>query len=64
MTCDRCHKKTMSSTMSRFNTDNICEPCEDKEKAHPRYKEAREVELEHVKRGNYNFPGIGKPVDL
>jgi hypothetical protein len=50
--------------MSRFNTDIICTKCEEKEKAHPRYKEAWEAELREVQAGNYNYPGIGKPEDL
>jgi len=50
--------------MSRFNTDIICVPCEDKEKAHPLYEKAWEAELAAVKAGDYNYPGIGKPEDL
>jgi hypothetical protein len=50
--------------MSRFNTDTICPPCEDREKKHPKYQEARDTEMRAVQQGNYNFPGIGKPADL
>lgn len=50
--------------MSRFNTDIICSPCEEKEKAHPAYAEAARVELEECLKGNYNYKGIGKPEDL
>jgi uncharacterized Zn finger protein (UPF0148 family) len=50
--------------MSRFNTDIICPTCEDREKRHPKYQEARDAEFKAVQRGNYNFPGIGKPADL
>jgi len=50
--------------MSRFNTDIICRKCEDLERAHPQYKEAQEAELAACKRGDYNYPGIGKPADL
>jgi hypothetical protein len=64
MKCARCGKEVICYIMSFFNTDNICLECEKKEKAHPRYAEARRVELEEVKKGNYNFPGIGKPGDL
>jgi hypothetical protein len=28
------------------------------------YAEACQIELEHVKAGDYNFDGIGKPDDL
>ena len=62
--CDRCHKETKMSTMSRFNTDTICPTCEDREKKHPKYQEARDTEMRAVQQGNYNFPGIGKPADL
>lgn len=64
--CARCGadlSKTTSS-MSRFNTDICCSACIDKEKAHPRYKEAEAAELAAVRAGDYNFPGIGKPHDL
>ena len=64
MTCDRCGNAAQVSIMSRFNTETLCVPCELKERAHPAFAEAARVELEAVKRGDYNFPGIGKPVDL
>jgi hypothetical protein len=38
--------------------------CIEKEKQHPMYAEACQIELEHVKAGDYNFDGIGKPDDL
>jgi hypothetical protein len=50
--------------MSRFNTEMCCMACIDKERAHPKYKEAEEVEIRQVRAGNYNYPGIGKPADL
>lgn len=52
------------TTMSIFCTDMICLDCKDKEVKHPLYKQAREAEAEAVRRGDYNFPGIGKPSDL
>ena len=64
MKCDRCGGTALVHTMSRFNTDIICIPCEDKEKAHPDYEKARRAELDEVLKGNYNYPGIGKPADL
>jgi hypothetical protein len=33
--------------------------CADKERERPDYKKAVETELEEIKRGNYNFKGIG-----
>lgn len=62
--CNRCHKPATSKTMSRFNTQMICETCEEREKAHPKYAEAEEAERQAVKAGNYNFPGIGLPPGL
>ena len=45
--------------MSRFNTDCLCMRCAEAEKSHPRYREAVEAELAEIRRGNYNFKGIG-----
>lgn len=64
MRCDRCGKETLGSTGSYFNTEQICFDCREKEEQHPQFEEARRVELEAVKRGDYNFPGIGLPADL
>jgi hypothetical protein len=64
MTCDRCFKETGGTTGSYFNTDTICFACREKEEQHPMFEEARRVELEAVKGGNYNFRGIGLPADL
>ena len=50
--------------MSRFNTQEICMDCVKKEKAHPNYENARTREMEEVRKGNYNYEGIGKPMDL
>ena len=50
--------------MSRFNQNQICMVCDDKERAHPSYAEAAAVELAAVQRGDYNFPGVGLPAEL
>ena len=57
--CDRCKKETTITTGSYFNTQMICLDCEKEEEASSRYKEARGRENEEVRRGNYNFEGIG-----
>lgn len=62
--CGRCGEESLVTTMSYFNTDMICLGCEEKEEAHPEYREARRLELEAVKRGDYNFQGVGRPSDL
>ena len=64
MRCQRCYNETRVHTVSRFNTQEICMDCVKKEKAHPNYENARTREMEEVRKGNYNFEGIGKPVDL
>lgn len=62
--CQRCRSAVTSYTMSRFNTDLICEDCEVKERNHPQYAKAQQTEEAAVRAGNFNFPGIGKPRDL
>ena len=62
--CDRCFKKPTGVIMSFFNEDMCCLDCIDKEKAHPDYRKARDAELKELRKGNRNFPGIGKPDDL
>ena len=62
--CDRCGTDLWVSTMSRFNLDMICMDCQRKERRNPRYPQAAAAELAACRRGDYNFPGIGKPEDL
>jgi len=50
--------------MSKFNTQVICFDCKDRERKHPNYGEADRAEVEAVRSGNYNFPGIGLPPEL
>ena len=57
--CRRCGIKSNAHTMSWFNTDLICMDCSDKEKEHPKYQEAKSMENAEVKKGNFNFQGIG-----
>ena len=62
--CDRCGIKTSITTMSMFNTDHCCLECINKEKKHPDYKYATQMELLAIQTGNYNFQGVGLPDDL
>jgi hypothetical protein len=50
--------------MSRFNIQLICMDCEKAEREHPDYAKAAEAEYNAVMRGDYYFPGIGRPEDL
>lgn len=63
MDCGRCGRRTLSTRMSIFNTDECCEDCIREEQEHPKYEEAKAAELAAVRAGNYNFPGIGLPED-
>jgi hypothetical protein len=63
--CERCsNSEPKAITCSYFNTQMICMKCKEKEKKHERYDEAKAVESEEVRNGNYNFEGIGLPNDL
>lgn len=48
--------------MSRFNTEELCDACEDLERKHPEYKQAQDAEHNAVMQGNMNFPGVGLPI--
>lgn len=64
MICERCNQQSLVSTTSYFDTKTICMDCKKKEQNHPDYKKAVEAEIAEVKKGNFNFVGIGKPADL
>lgn len=58
--CDRCHQPLNGArTMSMFNEDCICMDCSAKEKARADYSKAVEADHAEIKKGNYNFKGIG-----
>jgi len=61
LTCERCGAdlRVVAHTMSRFNTQIVCTPCHDDERRAPNYVKARDTESEAVRRGEFNFPGIG-----
>lgn len=58
--CDRCGKDLQDGRiMSMFNENCICMKCKDEETKHKDYNKARDREIEEVRKGNYNFKGIG-----
>jgi hypothetical protein len=57
--CDRCGKDLKIRTMSMFNEDVICMECKEEETHHPNYKKACDADMAEIKKGNYNFKGIG-----
>lgn len=62
--CDRCNAEMNNYTMSMFNIQEICNECEDREKAHPNYPQAIAAEHQACMRGDFNYPGIGLPKEL
>lgn len=47
--------------MSFFSNDTLCEACTEQERKHPDYGLANAVETAEVRKGNYNFLGVGWP---
>ena len=58
--CDRCGKPLNGCRiMSMYNHDVLCMDCKDKETQREDYRKAVEADHAEIRRGNYNFPGIG-----
>ena len=63
--CDRCGASLEGGRiMSMFNTDCICMDCHKKERNLPEFKHAVDAEIAEIRRGNYNFKGIGYPAEV
>lgn len=62
--CDRCGEEMTTFRCSWFNTQDICLDCAEIESKHPKFKEAKKADHEHVVAGQYNFEGIGLPADF
>ena len=57
--CHRCGQSLASGwKMSMLNTDYLCGTCIEREKKHPRYREAQEAERQEVLRGNFDYQGL------
>ena len=58
--CDRCGGSLeRGRIMSMYNTDIICMDCKAEERKRDDYKLAVEADHAEIRRGNYNFGGIG-----
>ncbi|MBR2413422.1 MAG: gamma-glutamylcyclotransferase [Clostridia bacterium] len=58
--CDRCHKPLAGCRiMSIYNTQVICMTCKEKEQQRTDYRKAVEADHAEIRKGNYNFQGIG-----
>jgi hypothetical protein len=53
--CHRCKKTNKYFTVSRYNTDCICESCDKKEKSHPEYETIKTREFYACKIGLMNY---------
>lgn len=59
--CDRCGNELKGGRiMSMYNNDCICMECKKEETQRIDYKDAVDADNEQIKRGNYNFKGIGR----
>lgn len=58
--CDRCGGSLANDrTMSMYNEDCICIKCKEKERQRADYGEAVEADHAEIRKGNYNYKGIG-----
>ena len=58
--CDRCGGSLDGGrTMSMFNEQTICMACKEKEQNRADYRKAVEADNEAIRRGDFNFKGIG-----
>ena len=57
--CDRCGAPLTIRTMSMYNEDVICMACKKKERQRPDYRKAVEADNAAIRRGDFNFKGIG-----
>lgn len=59
-TCDRCGGSLKGGRiMSMYNEDCICMECKRKETQRDDYNSAIEADHAEIRKGNYNFKGIG-----
>jgi hypothetical protein len=59
MNCDRCGKETSVHIVSMFNTEDICMDCKAAEELARTTKDAVATDNAAIRRGDFNFPGIG-----
>jgi hypothetical protein len=58
--CDRCGASLAGGRiLSMYNEDVLCLECKRKEAERPDYREAVEADHREIRKGNYNFKGIG-----
>ncbi len=59
-TCERCGGSLEDGRIcSMFNEQTICMTCKEKEQQRADYRQAVEADHAEIRKGNYNFKGIG-----
>ncbi len=62
--CDRCRRPRGRNIISMFTDQRICPECAITERGHPKFHEAEDRQKKEIMAGNFNFPGIGLPLEL
>lgn len=57
--CQRCRSITGETIISMFSTEEVCRACWEAEKLRPDYATAVAADEDAVRRGDFNFKGIG-----
>lgn len=58
MKCDKCGKDVIMTQVSYLSEQTLCSACMEEERKLPFYDFGRRIEAQHVKDGDYNFPGV------
>lgn len=59
-TCDRCSGSLEKGRiLSMYNSDVLCMKCKEAETQRPDYKVAQDADIAEIRKGNFNFIGIG-----
>lgn len=57
--CDRCGAPLTVRIQSMYNSDVLCMACKEAEQKRADYRDAAEADNAEIRKGNYNFKGIG-----
>ncbi len=57
--CQQCSGESIVHIMSMYSTRLICMECKDEETKRSDYKDAVDADVAEIKKGNFNFKGIG-----
>ena len=60
--CMRCGEESGAHIMSMYSKAIICLDCKDIETERPDYQAAVKADEDAIRRGDFNFEGLGEPV--